>query len=78
MARYHLAVAYFIKGNWQRAAQEFKIITLKTPDNSASHFQLGLAYKEAGKIKEALSAFKRALELEPENQRLIRELEKLE
>jgi Tfp pilus assembly protein PilF len=78
MARYHLAVAFFANGDWEKASREFKTITLKTPQNSASHFQLGLSYKEAGETKRAKEAFKRAQELEPENQRVLRDLKPLE
>lgn len=52
-------------------------VTLKTPSNTASHFQLGLAYKEAGKLNNALDSFKKALHLEPENERVKREFELL-
>ena len=78
MARYHLAVAYFTKGDWDQAAREFKTITLKTPENSASHYYLGLSYKETGKLEKAAACFKKSLELEPHNQRVKRELENLE
>ena len=77
MARYHLAVALSTKGDWEQASREFKTVTLKAPQNSAAFYQLGLSLKESSLMKKAMSAFETAIELDPENQRVKRELQKL-
>ncbi len=74
MARYHLAVAYFTKGDWNQAAREFKTITLKTLPRIII---LDYLIKTPENWKKPQLVL-RNLELEPHNQRAKRELENLE
>ena len=39
------------------------------PDSAAAHYNLGLAYTQRGKVTSAESAYRRALELDPEDVR---------
>ena len=52
---------------WNEAIFRLQHILKIEPQNAKAHNNLGVAYEAVGKIDEALQAYERATELEPEN-----------
>lgn len=57
----------FVKGDYRRAELEFRNAANLMPNNAEPQFQLGLAYLQSGAIVEAISSFRKALELDPKH-----------
>ena len=52
---------------WNEAIFRLQHILKIEPQNAKAHNNLGVAYEAVGKIDEAIKAYERATELEPEN-----------
>ncbi|MCE2396627.1 tetratricopeptide repeat protein [Candidatus Poribacteria bacterium] len=52
---------------WNEAIFRWQHILKIEPQNAKVHNNLGVAYEAAGKIDEAIKAYERATELEPDN-----------
>lgn len=52
-------------GLWNEAIFRWKQVVSIDPDNAAAHNNLGVGYEAMGKISEAVTAYQRATELEP-------------
>ncbi len=52
---------------WNEAIFRWQHILKIEPQNAKAHNNLGVAYEAVGKIDEAVEAYERATELEPEN-----------
>jgi cytochrome c-type biogenesis protein CcmH/NrfG len=74
VARYNLGTIYLANGKFAEAAEEFKVVTAKEPQNVEAFAKMGIAYASANKLKEAVDAFKGALKLQPKNAELHRRL----
>lgn len=61
------AISLQNNGNIAEAIQVYQEFLAKEPNNAQAHFNLGTAYQEAGKIKEALNEYKTASKLAPSN-----------
>lgn len=60
--------AYWQMKNWDKSARDARKAIEKDPNNVKAHYRLGMALIEIeGQQKEALEAFKKAVELEPKN-----------
>jgi predicted Zn-dependent protease len=66
---YEQAESTFISGDYPEAAQLFTLYTEKHPENAWGHYMLGLAAWKTGESDRALSAFDRALELDPNHRK---------
>ncbi len=62
---YERAESTYSSGDYPEATQLFTLYTEKHPENAWGHFMLGLAAWKSGESDRALSAFDRALELDP-------------
>ncbi len=54
-------------GLWNEAIFRWKQAVTIDPDNAAAHNNLGVGYEALGKITEAVSAYQRATELDPDS-----------
>jgi hypothetical protein len=61
------AIQLAMQSRWDEAITANKAIIATFPDEAEAHNRLGKALTEVGKIKEARSAYQRALEIEPAN-----------
>jgi len=52
---------------WNEAIFRWKQVIDVDPDDSKAHNNLGVAYEAVGNIDEAIAAYQRAAELEPDN-----------
>jgi tetratricopeptide (TPR) repeat protein len=52
---------------WNEAIFRWKQVITVDPDDSKAHNNLGVAYEAVGKMDEAITAYQRAAELEPDN-----------
>lgn len=66
---YGQAESTYTSGDYPEAAQLFTLYTEKHPENAWGHFMLGLAAWKSGESDRALSAFDRALELDPNHRK---------
>jgi eukaryotic-like serine/threonine-protein kinase len=60
-----LGAHYLDRGDWARAAAQFRHTIDLVPDNPRAHNNLGLVYRSQGKLDEAAAAFQKAIDLEP-------------
>ncbi|HEV2166824.1 MAG TPA: tetratricopeptide repeat protein [Thermoplasmata archaeon] len=65
--RYDIAVSYFIRGQYERAARTFSDILAQAPDEPRCWTYLGMSYAHLGRAAEAEQALSRAIELSPRN-----------
>ena len=52
---------------WNEAIFRWKQVIAVDPDDAKAHNNLGVAYEAVGNIDEAIAAYQRAAELEPDN-----------
>jgi len=55
------------KGLWREAAFRYEQAVQKSPDNARAHNNLAVALEASGEFGRALSEYKKALEIEPNN-----------
>ncbi len=66
-----------LKGSWREAAFRFERVVEEQPDNGFAWSNLGVARESTGRFEEALEAYQKALELEPRNQQIQENLDRL-
>lgn len=71
------AVSHARAGQWDEAVKANRDIIARSPNDVEGHNRLGKALCELGKIKEAMTAFQRALDLQSGNVIASRNLERL-
>jgi Flp pilus assembly protein TadD len=76
--RYALAMAYLMVRRWDKAAQELALVIEGLPEYADAHFRLAVALAHAGDHADALVAARRAVLLEPENERYASVVGRLE
>ncbi|MFB3882171.1 MAG: tetratricopeptide repeat protein [Armatimonadota bacterium] len=76
-ARYNLAVAYKLAGSDELALVEFATVAELQPDFADAFYEMGLLQAKLGRRDDAVRALTRAYELEPDNARVLRLLERL-
>lgn len=59
-----------LEGSWREAAFRFEKVVRSDPDNAYAHNNLGVALESVGKFEEALKSYERALELDPGNDKI--------
>jgi tetratricopeptide (TPR) repeat protein len=67
LARYRLAFAHYFLGEHTAAAAEFERITAADPRNDWGFGYLGQAYATLGRDDEAIGAWQRGLQVNPDN-----------
>jgi Flp pilus assembly protein TadD len=63
---------------WHEAIREFSQVVSESPNDAASHFHLGLAYKRLGIRDLAIGEFMVALDLDPEDNASLEQLQSLQ
>ncbi|MFB3882126.1 MAG: zinc-ribbon domain-containing protein [Armatimonadota bacterium] len=76
-ARYNLAIAYKLAGQDELAIEQFAKVAESQPDYADAFYEMGALYAKHNRRPEAVAALTRAYELEPENARVRRLLERL-
>ncbi|MBI4218795.1 MAG: tetratricopeptide repeat protein [Chloroflexi bacterium] len=71
------AVSHAKSGQWDDAVKANRELIALSPGDVEAHNRLGKALTELGRVKEAITAFERALDLQPANQIAARNLERL-
>jgi tetratricopeptide (TPR) repeat protein len=61
----NLGVTYYLRGDLERALEEFKTAIQLDPNNIESFVNLGIVYKKQNKFQHALKAYERAISLKP-------------
>jgi len=70
-AHFNLGYIFLARKEYASAAREFEdVVKLKPPYLGDAYVNLGIARYNAGHLKEALMAFKKALELTPNNRKI--------
>ncbi len=64
---YNLGIAYYTKGQYEQAINEWVQSLTKNPQNSEARFKLGVAYYQLNRIDEALKEWEIAVSLDPQN-----------
>jgi Flp pilus assembly protein TadD len=59
------AFALMEAGKWERALKSFQAAAAKTDHNAPTHGNIGICYAQLGHKADALAAFDRALEIDP-------------
>ncbi|HEV2519898.1 MAG TPA: tetratricopeptide repeat protein [Thermoplasmata archaeon] len=65
--RYDIAVSYFIRGQFERAARSFSDLLAEAPAEPRCWTYLGMSYAHLGRAAEAEQALSKAIELGPRN-----------
>jgi len=63
-------IEHYEQGQWDLAAHHFRRATLADPALAEAHFNLALTMDKLGKPHDARAAFKKAVELAPDDQRI--------
>ena len=61
------ASAHGLLGDWEKAVEGYEALVKLRPNNGTDHANLGLAYLRQGKKQKAVTAFRRALKLNPQD-----------
>ena len=61
--------------NFETAEEEYLSLTLSTPDDPELWFRLGNSYARSNKFDEAVNAYHEALALDPEDSKILNNLE---
>jgi predicted alpha/beta superfamily hydrolase len=67
------------EGDYEKAIEAFKLASVRHPTSASAYFRLGRAYDAAGKVPEALAAYRQLLQIYPQSntiQARVSELEK--
>jgi tetratricopeptide (TPR) repeat protein len=75
---FQLGVAYYQKGNYQKAKEELERAISITPDYANALYFLGLTYDQLGEREKAIEKFKRVSELNPDNEEVKKIISNLE
>ena len=78
IAYYHLGIAYTREDKWKSAVAEFENFLKKTPNSAAAHYQLGVSYYKLGDVDQAIEHFRRAVEIDPSDERSRKNLDSIE
>lgn len=65
-ARYARAIAYYRKGDIDKAEKAMRMLSQEEPDNPYLYELMGQIYFENGRVDEAINAYKNAVQLKPE------------
>ena len=76
-ARYNLAIAYKLAGSDEMAMEEFAKVAQLQPDFADAYYEMGALHAKHGRRSEAVAVLTRANELDPQNARIARLLERL-
>ncbi len=70
---------YFYYGfrDYERAVEQYQRLAVLRPNDASVFGSMGLIHRRQGRWKESLAEFRRALEIDPRNQRYIRALQQL-
>ena len=74
---YNTALNYFNSKNYGKAAAEFEAVVETDAKNQAAHLHLGRSYQALNKTEEAVGAYKKAIELKPDDAEANYELGKI-
>ena len=55
----------YIEGNYETAIAELDMVLRENPDRAYAHYYRGMAFKQMGALKSAVSGFSKAIELNP-------------
>ena len=69
--------ALFKEGKQEEALLEFQAVALKHPEDAVNHYNLGITFMALGRIKEAIGAFKKTIEFQPDNFAALKSLGQL-
>jgi Flp pilus assembly protein TadD len=74
IAHNNLGVVHLRRNNLAAAEAEFRVELVRNPNHSPAHYNLGLALNRTGRAAEAITAWIRAAELDPEHVDAVGEL----
>ncbi len=74
-ARSTLARAYLARREYLEAINEWRILAARNPRSTATRVEIARAYLEMGLLDEAVRAYSEALEVDPDNEAVRREME---
>jgi len=77
-ARFELGRLYFNEAKYQDAREQFEAAVILFPNHSNSIYSLGLTYEKLDMTDEAIMAFNKVLSLNPGNEEIIAQIERLE
>jgi tetratricopeptide (TPR) repeat protein len=63
-------IEHYEQGHWDQAAHHFRRATMADPELAEAYFNLALAMGQLGKPHDAKAAFKKAVELAPDDPRM--------
>jgi hypothetical protein len=67
--RYNLVISLGLKGRYEEAAKQCRIYLAAYPDDADMQTNLGIMLLKQGKLDEAVESFKKALQIDPNNQK---------
>ena len=67
IANYHLAGVYMFKRKYREAIKYLDHLSEKSTENAEVFYRLGLCYHNVGNYEKAVTNYKKALELNPDN-----------
>jgi tetratricopeptide (TPR) repeat protein len=62
---FYLGNLYYIKKEYDKAIDEYKVMLKELPEEGRVYYRLGLAYRKKGSIDLAEDAFKKTIEHSP-------------
>jgi tetratricopeptide (TPR) repeat protein len=73
-----MGVAFARLGKFKEAVQEFETFIKEVPESSAAYYNLGRNYYSLGEVDLAIAAFKKAVAIDPSDDRSKKNLTTLE
>ncbi len=77
-ARFELGRLYFNEAQYLNAKEQFEAAVILFPNHSNSLYSLGLTYEKLDMIDEAIMAFNKVLSLNPGNEEITAQIQRLE